>query len=76
MLFALELVSAMAVADGNGERVAASFFNEFDGFFRVRVVTAGGVRAPLFALRTGLRAGALVLVAVLAIPTPDRSVCE
>jgi hypothetical protein len=63
-----ELSAGPNAASGNSAMV-------FRGF---AVVRAGfvAVRATLFALRAGLRAGALFLVAVPAIPTPDRSVCE
>ena len=49
MLFALELESTVAVADGDGERVATGFLDEFDGFLGVGVVAAGGVCAAFFA---------------------------
>jgi len=48
VLFALELEGTMAVADGDGEGIAAGFFDKFDGFFGVRVVAAGGVGTAFF----------------------------
>jgi hypothetical protein len=49
VLFALEFVGAVAVADGDGERIAAGFLDEFDGFVRVGVMAAGGMGAAFFA---------------------------
>ena len=40
VLFALELVGAMAVADGDGEGIDAGFADELDGFVRVGVMAA------------------------------------
>jgi hypothetical protein len=49
MLFALEFVGAVGIADGHGQRIAAGFLDEFDGFLRVGVMAAGGMRAAFLA---------------------------
>jgi hypothetical protein len=49
MLFALELVGTMGIADGDGERIDAGFLDEFNGFFGMGVMAAGGVTTAFFA---------------------------
>ena len=50
VLFALELVGAVAVADGDGQGVHAGLLDELDGLFRVGVGPALGVAAAFFAV--------------------------
>jgi hypothetical protein len=49
VLFAFEFVSAVAVADGDSERIAAGFLDEFNGLVRFGVMAAGGVGTTFFA---------------------------
>ncbi len=44
-----EFVGAVAVADGDGQRIAAGFLDKFDRFLRVGVMAAGGMRAAFLA---------------------------
>ena len=48
MLFTLELVGTVAVADGNGQRVHAGQLDELNGFIGVGVSPALGVATALF----------------------------
>jgi hypothetical protein len=61
VLFALELVGAVAVADGDREGIDAGLRSRTDGFLGMGVVAAGGVTAALFALiELGARPGGRV----------------
>ena len=46
---AFEFVGAVAVADGDGERIAAGFLDKFHRFVRLGVMAARGMRAAFFA---------------------------
>jgi hypothetical protein len=50
MLFALELIGAVAVADGDGERIHPGLFHERDRLVRVGVAAAFGVTAAFLAI--------------------------
>lgn len=49
VLFALEFVGAMAIADGDGEGIDAGLADEVEGFEGVGVMAAGGIAAAFFA---------------------------
>ena len=49
MLFALEFVGAVGVADGDRQRIATGFLDEFDRFFRHGVMAADGMCAAFLA---------------------------
>ena len=49
VLFALEFVGAVGVADGDGQRIHAGFLDEFARLLRIGVMAACGIAAAFFA---------------------------